>query len=230
MKIVKLFTVTVFCFLLLNFCAFAKTEKSYKIDIPDGFTTAYSDSDKTDISKIVGIKSEEAEKYFTDNNLLFLSVDEKNSFQIKLSETKDNFSAKTVNFSYLSDEKLLSLSENLFAKTDDKASSKVKLVQNGGMKFLKRNEAHKDSGGEYVVTQYVTVVNGKNYRLSVLAPGLSESDVADTIFKSLEIFDEESNVEASLIQKVLIISGIVIFSGVIIVTAITFFKKKKVDI
>ena len=140
MKTVKLITVTFFCFLLLTFCVFAESEKTYKINIPDGFTTAYKDSDKTDISKIIGIKSEETEKYFADNKLLFLSVDEKNSFQIKLSETKDNFSAKTVNFSYLSDEKLLSLSESLFVKTDDKASSKVKLVQNNGLKFLKRND------------------------------------------------------------------------------------------
>jgi len=170
---------------------------------------------------------EAVEDYFITNNLLLFAADSDNSTQIKLSSYKDSFSEKILNFAYLEDSRLLELASGLFSETGEQSKSKVSVVENNGLKLLKRSEAHIDSGGKYVATVYVTVVNGEKYTLSVMSEGDSETEITDTVLKSLRIHINEKSEEIPLYLNILIFGGIIISAVVAIASTIDLIKKEK---
>lgn len=196
--------------------ASAKSGEDYSITLPDEYITAYSDDDKSEVADAVGISADEANDYFQKHNLNFLSVSKDNTSQIKLSVLEDDFSKKIISFNNLDNEKILILANSLFTGSYEQVSKGVKIVENNGIKFLKYQENLSDNGGEYTVTQYVTVYNSKTYRLSVFVSGEEQSDLSDTVFNSFSL--KQNSDTLSPLVKIFIIVGIVIFAVIIVLS------------
>lgn len=194
---------------------FAQSDNEFQIEIPDGYITAFLADDKTEVANVIGITAKEVDDYFKNNYLEFLSVSEDNTSQIKLSVLADEFSSKIFSFNNLGDEQILKLANSLFTGSYEQVSDGAKIVRNNSVKFLKYEETLTDNGGEYTVTQYVTVYNGKTYRLSVFIGG-QEKNLSDTVFESLTF--NQLNEGLSPLTKIFIIVGIVIFAVIIVLS------------
>lgn len=197
-------------------CVFAKSADDYSITIPDEYTTAFLEDDKSKVADIVGISAEKVEDYFKKHGLKFLSVNKDNTSQVKLSVLEDEFSSKIVSFSNLDDDKILKLANSLFTGGYEQVSKGTKLVEKDGLKFLKFEEKLTDTGGEYIVTQYVTVYGGKTYRLSVFVTGEQQDGLTDKVFNSF-VLNQNTDALPPLV-KIFIIVGIVIFSVIIVLS------------
>jgi hypothetical protein len=95
--------------------------------------------------------------YVNENNITYLAINRDNTKQIKRSETVDAFSKKVVDFNVLADDEI----KNLANEISGFENSKGEVVTARGYKLLKSELKTKDSGGEYVLTQFVTVKNSK---------------------------------------------------------------------
>lgn len=196
--------------------ASAKSAEDFSITLPDEYITAFHDDNKSDIADAVGISADEVDDYFQKHNLKFLSVNKDNTSQIKLSVLEDDFSKKIISFNNLNNENILKLANSLFTGSYEQVSNGVKIVENNGIKFLKYKENLSDNGGEYTVTQYVTVYNSKTYRLSVFVTGEEQSDLSDTVFNSFSL--KQNSDALSPLVKIFIIVGIVIFAVIIVLS------------
>lgn len=198
------------------FCVFAQAVDDFSITLPDEYTSAFLDDDKSDVAEIVGISAEEVEDYFKKHGLKFLSVNKDNTSQIKLSVLEDEFSGKIISFNNLDNDKILKLANSLFTGEYEQVSEGTQIVEKDGLKFLKFKENLADNGGEYTVTQYVTVYGGKTYRLSVFVTGEQKDGFSDTVFKGF-VLKQNTDALPPLV-KVFIIVGIVIFSVIIVLS------------
>ena len=124
----------------------------YSITPSDNFTFAKQGDDLTKIAKKLNMTTDDLNKYFSDNKLIYLAVSDDVNSQIKISVTEDEFSKKVNDISLLDDNAL-----NNFAKS---LSSDSSIVTNNDRKFVLVNDTHKDSGGIYTVTQYISICDG----------------------------------------------------------------------
>lgn len=227
MRLFKIISSLIAVMLAVTLSVTAETYPEYTIESPSGFVAAGEHTDKSDLAEILRMTADAVDKYFLDNNIIYFAADSQNRTQIKLSKIMDSFSEKVINFSYLEDDALLKLSDKLFPELEEKSKTETTVLNNNSLKFLKRSEAHKDSGGNYVATVYVTVVNGEKYQLSVLCEGESEQEIADTVFKTLKIHVIENDKKLPVIYSILIACGIILSAAVAIISLINIIKTKK---
>lgn len=218
-KLISVFATFVLISVIISLSCFfvlAESGDDFSITLPDEYTTAFSDDDKSGVAELVGISAEEVDDYFEKHSLKFLSVNKDNTSQIKLSVLEDEFSSKIISFNNIDDDKILKLANSLFTGSYEQVSEGTQIVEKDGLKFLKFEENLADNGGEYTVTQYVTVYGSKAYRLSVFVTGEQEDDFSDTIFNGFVV---KPNTDAlPPLVKVFIIVGIVIFSIIIVLS------------
>ncbi|MCQ2478045.1 MAG: hypothetical protein MJ091_02345 [Clostridia bacterium] len=178
-----LFIFALIFMLLIPFTVSAK-EKEYEISFPAGFTVAYSPDGMKDAAKILGIDYKDAKDFFEKENLMFFALD-KSGVQARLCSYESEFSKTAVDISSLKDTQILSIADKL---TDAKNCETVK---KNGVKYIVITETLKDSGGNYVSTQYITVKNSKIYQLSFYSQGESKSLLAEDIFDTFVILSTE---------------------------------------
>ena len=74
-------------------------------------------------------------------------------------------------------------------------------------------EIHKDTGGVYTVTQYITICNNKTYYFVGYNDGKDTSDRVNSAFENFEVINRNTVPATNYTpQMVLIIAGIVVFS------------------
>lgn len=173
-----------------------------------------------ELSKIFNMTEAELENYCKQNNITFLAADKENARQIRKTEITDDFSKKIVSFSALDDSEILLLAGDISGFSDTKGE----VINKNGEKYLKTEVKTKDSGGEYLLTQYVTVENSVKTVLSFYTAKDVSTDYIEKVFSS------ESG-SKTLALKVIVALGIALFSafalailGLIIKD--TFFKKE----
>ena len=217
--LILLNTFTVVCF--------AKTENRPILNLPDEFYT-YTD-DKAQLSEILGLDEKNLDNYVSENNLIELGANEDNTKQIKYICYADNFSKKIGNISSLADDKI----EALIPDIVDVKDAKGKIIEKNGQKFIKCDFLSNDNGGEYVIAQYITVVNNKFHILNFLTAKAESTEYAERIFASFssDEFFEYTKTEKPKTNTMGILLSIILISIVavaIIVTVVIDFKKQKV--
>ena len=203
----------------------AKDYDGFLLDIPKEFTVVTEKDDLSEFSKKVGVSYEELENYFSDGKYKLLAVNEDNTTQIKLSCSEDEFSKKIINFDNFKDTDLVSLGASFLTLKDTDAEPDITVVENNSIKFIKIVEAHKDSGGTYTVTQYITVVDAKTYKLSFFLPIKADNQLEKEVFNSFSV--EKNNTFQFTLKHLFILLAIALFVTVIVLSCVNIFKSRK---
>lgn len=159
-----------------------------------------------EVSKVLGLKTQELDKYCTDNNVTYFAVNANNTKQVKRTEISDEFAQKVVDLSAWDDSKVLQLSSSLSGFE----GAKGEVINKGDYKFLKVELQSEDSGGDYVLTQYTTVKNKERIVLTFFTSPGEDYGYIDKVFA--EQFKETSD------YTPIIIIGIVLFGFAGLVT------------
>lgn len=173
-RFVLIFTLLIF---ILNPNIYAKSYLSVKAD--DDFLV-YGEK-TSDLAIVLGLEEAQLENYCKENNIYYLAADKNNHRQIKLTVNSTDFSQSVVNLSNLSDDKLISLSDQISGFEDTVGQ----VVNKNGQKFLKIEMLSSDSGGEYLLTQYITVADKNSITLSFLNNKSVNTDYVEETFESL---------------------------------------------
>ena len=216
----RILTVIIVLLTILNMTVSALGYE-YSITPSDNFTFAKQGDDLTQIAKKLNMTTDDLNKYFSDNKLIYLAVSDDVKSQIKISVTEDEFSKKVNDISLLDDNVL-----NNFAKS---LSSDSSIVTNNDRKFVLVNDTHKDSGGIYTVTQYITICDGKTFYFIGYNDGKDISKEMTSVFKTFTLNQQQSNSADNNVFSIVIIIGIVVFSMVAIIMVIGIIRLKIKD-
>lgn len=216
----RILTVIIVLLTILNMTVSALGYE-YSITPSDNFTFAKQGDDLTQIAKKLNMTTDDLNKYFSDNKLIYLAVSDDVKSQIKISVTEDEFSKKVNDISLLDDNVL-----NNFAKS---LSSDSSIVTNNDRKFVLVNDTHKDSGGIYTVTQYITICDGKTFYFIGYNDGKDISKEITSVFKTFTLNQQQSNSADNNVFSIVIIIGIVVFSMVAIIMVIGIIRLKIKD-
>lgn len=216
----RILTVIIVLLTILNMTVSALGYE-YSITPSDNFTFAKQGDDLTKIAKKLNMTTDDLNKYFSDNKLIYLAVSDDVKSQIKISVTEDEFSKKVNDISLLDDNVL-----NNFAKS---LSSDSSIVTNNDRKFVLVNDTHKDSGGIYTVTQYITICDGKTFYFIGYNDGKDISKEITSVFKTFTLNQQQSDSADNNVFSIVIIIGIVVFSMVAIIMVIGIIRLKIKD-
>lgn len=156
--------------------------------------------------------------YVNENNITYLAINRDNTKQIKRSEIVDAFSQKVVDFNVLADDKIKDLANEISGFEN----SKGEVVTIRGYKLLKSELKTSDSGGEYVLTQFVTVKNSKKIILSFYTASNADRAYVEDALK--EQFPKERNFKPIAIVGTVAFSLAVVTAVVLIIAE---FRKKE---
>ncbi len=186
------------------------------LQVGDDFLVYGKDNEK--MSQTLGMSETEIEQYCKTNNIVFLAVNSDNTKQIRKTEITDSFTQKIGNLSVMKNADILALQDSLCSV--DGVSGEI--IEKQEFKYLKVEAKTKDSGGEYVLTQYVTVKDGKKHTLSFYTANGENRDYTQKVFNS--------QFKDTGVLKVIVILSICLFAVlavVIIVLLIKDYKKEK---
>ena len=175
------------------------------IDAGDEFTVYGEDSGKT--AEILGMSEAELDGYVSQNNIVYLAVNDDNTKQIRLTVAATAFSESTGNLSLLSDSEI----EELIPDITGDSAVKGDIIENGTQKFVLSRVSSEDSGGGYTLARYFTVAGDNEYILSFYtSQGVSEDYIAEVFesFKSDDFYGENDKNPYSYI----VIGALVLFS------------------
>ena len=178
------------------------------------------------IAKIIGMEKNELLDFCIENKIVYIAVNNDNSKQIRITVKENEFSKKVVNLNSLSDEEI---SSYLLLDIIGNGALKGDVINHKGQKFIKTQMLLKDSGGDFIINEFITVADKKVYVLSFYTNKNTDIKYVEKTFETFESsnFVNENN---SLIWVVAI--GIVAFfaaSVFIIITLIRDIKIKKAD-
>ena len=216
----RILTVIIVLLTILNMTVSA-LDYEYSITPSDNFTFVKQGDDLTQIAKKLNMTTDDLNKYFSDNKLIYLAVSDDVKSQIKISVTEDEFSKKVNDISLLDDNAL-----NNFAKS---LSSDSSIVTNNDRKFVLVNDTHKDSGGIYTVTQYITICDGKTFYFIGYNDGKDISKEITSVFKTFTLNQQQSGSADNNVFSIVIIIGIVVFGLVAIIMVIGIIRLKIKD-
>ena len=149
----------------------------------DEFSVYGQDSGKAE--EILGMSEAELDGYVSQNNIVYLAVNEDNTKQIRLTVAATAFSESTGNLSLLSDSEI----EELIPDITGDSAIKGEITENDSQKFVLSRVSSEDSGGGYTLARYLKVAGDNEYILSFYtSQGVSE-DYIESVFESLDSDD-----------------------------------------
>ncbi len=164
----------VFC-LMLNLTVSAK--KVEMIDTLEPYGSFYIlGEDNKEIAEILGIS--EADLGSIDD--AFLAINKENTKQIRLTVSVTDFSNGIGNISNISNDKISALAPELSGVE----SAKGEIIEKNGQKFLKIQLRSVDSGGDYILTQYITVAAKQNFILSFYTDFNEDTEYIEKTFET----------------------------------------------
>mgnify|MGYP003291553725 CR=1 FL=1 len=201
----------------VNVSAMQKS-KEFDIKVPKDFTDVYYGNDVTEVAEILGIGNKELSKTLKDNNIIYFAVSPDKSTQIRVSCAEDDFAKKLGDINNLSQKE----TKNLFKSLKVGNNADFKTDKSNGRNYIRSCEVLKDSGGEYTVTQYITVLNGKSYYLTCYNNGSKTSKEVEKIFQGFSIEDTYKNL---IITRYVVAASIILFMLICVAMAVGIFKK-----
>ncbi len=227
LRLKRLFTLIITVSLLFStFSALAETDE-YTITAPKDFTVWQSGKSMEDISAVFGMTEKELENHCDKNNIVYVAADSTNSKQITLSVTENEFSKTAVSFSRLSDKDLKEIATDF---TDNSAAEIEIDTSADKNRFIKITETLADSGGQYTVTEYITVCSAKLYTLCISESGSEkQTALAKTVFNGYKIKDNAKPVTSgnNMLYTLLAVGGIAIFTALAVVLTYTVIRDIK---
>ncbi len=175
----KIFVVFCLVFMLFSFSVLAKEQNLVNgFEVKGEFYSYLQAPEK--VSQILGMTRKELDDYCKTNNIVLLSVDNQNKKQIRLTVSKTDFSGSIINLSKMTDNKIIELIPEITGLEGIKGT----VVLKNGQKFLKTELKSEDSGGEYLLTQYITVADKSNYVLSFYTHIDEDTEYIENNFES----------------------------------------------
>lgn len=190
---------------------------SFCVSAEDEFLV-YGEDSINSFSEILNMDAGDITEYCKQNNITYFAINRNNTKQIKRSEITDAFSQRIVDFSVLDDNEILNLTKEISGFEN----SKGQVVAVNGVKFLKTEVKTHDSGGEYVLTQFVTVKGAKKITLSFFTAGNTDRAYIEDALNSQ--FPKEKDFKPFIIGGTVVLSVAIL---VIIVLIIAEFRKKE---
>ncbi len=136
--------------------------------------------DNQKLCEALSMTDAEIANYCKENYITALAVNKDNTKQIREITRQTEFSKTVKNLAVLSDKEILDLTFQLCGIEN----AKGKVIEKDAYKYLKIEVKGKDSGGEYILTQYITVKNGKAVTLSFYTSNGEDTSYTDKIFNS----------------------------------------------
>ena len=209
-KIIKRLVIVLVVLLLAG--TLSVSAETVSLKLPDGFYDYSKEPSKT--AEILSMTETELSEYCAQKNVVLLAVDEENARQIRVTVGETGFSNSLVNLSELTDDKIKSLAPEISGFDGVKGE----VVSLGAQKFLKVNLHTQDDGGEYYLTQYITVAQRQNIILSFYTDTAVSTDYISDVFESFSskmfLGDEEQddkNDEQKTVNLLLVVVPIVLF-------------------
>lgn len=201
----RLLLLTILFIFLFSFSASAAN--GFEISAGNNFLVLNENASEKEISDAFGMEEQELKSYISANGIIYLAVNENNTKQIRLSSSKNSFSEEIENLSSLIDEDITALSAELMGEE----ATQTEIITKGAQKFLKASLSLSDSGGNYTLTKYVTVAQGKNYTLSFYTSKGENSEYIEEVFKTFTCDDflKESNTNQNKFLLLIIIASAV---------------------
>ena len=155
----------------------------FKLDMGDGYLYFREGDDLSRAEKITGTDKDELQKLFDEENLVMLALSEDNLRQIRVSRYTNDLSIKIGDLDLLDNGEVKKIRDELSDDLglggtlvgDDYTENTEAPVK----KYIIHRELFSDSGGDYNVTQYVTVVDGAFWHITTYGP--NHSDVPNVI-------------------------------------------------
>lgn len=189
----------------------------FEITTPKGFTSAKADEDKSKLAVIFSTTATELDRYFKENNILYIAANDGYSQQIFLTAQTSEFSKKTVSFSRLDKNNLSDIAKSLAGDS----------FENGGILKGKSNTPFiklklKDSD-EFEVYEYITVCSSKLYTLRISTNSGNADELYNLFFKTLSINDcaTVKNAAEQSAYTLIAAAGIAIFAAVAVILTFT---------
>lgn len=208
--------------LIFNITVFA--EESFNLKLKGEFYT-YEENPKK-VEEILKISQNDLKEIF-EKGTLYLAVNKKNTKQIRITQSQNNFTYSIVNISNLTDDKI----KALLPQITGIEGIKGEVINKDGQKFIKTVLRSTDSGGDYVLTEYITVADKKSYVLSFYTDIDENTDYIDETFDSFDskLFFSDEEGKVGLLNYVLPVLTVVfaVFAVVIGITLIFDMRKKR---
>jgi len=191
-----------FLFILLSLCCvFSCTvfaSDYFTINTGSEFFVYGEDNEK--VAKALNISVDEIKDY-CGKNVIYLAVNKKNSKQIRLTTGQNAFTYSVVNISNFSNDKISALIPQITEIEDIKGE----IVDKNGQKFIKTELRGVDSGGDYILTEYITVADKRSFVLSFYTDAKVKNDYIDEVFNTFECdyFENERGQNKSILEFVL---------------------------
>lgn len=211
---------------MFSFTASAKKMEIVKSIKPEGDFYIYGEQ-TDELAEALGMEKSALQEYLNQNGVVYLAVNKDNTKQIKVTSVTTDFSNSVINISGLSNDSITALIPDITGVED----AKGEVIDKDGQKFVKTQFKTKDSGGEYILTQYFTVANRMSIVLSFSTAATADTDYIEKTFESfsspLFITAEEEN--TSPIGFIVLVAAIIfgIACIVIIFTIIRDVRKEK---
>lgn len=200
-------------FLLVGVFPVTAAQSDYSITLPDGFVAAAYGDDLTKLASIFDMNAEGLQRYYDENKVLYLAADKKNTCQITLTCTENEFSQGAVSFSRLSQAELETIAADL---AGDSFTNHGIIEGKDGNSYIHLERKLTDSGGDYTVTEYLTVCSSNLFTLSISVSQTNSSDIKPaSVLAGLKINDKARPSESGngLMYTVLAAAGIAVFSA-----------------
>ena len=189
------------------------------IEIGDEFYLYGRDNKK--LAKALSMSESQVDDYYEANDLTLLATNADNTKQIREITTETEFSKTVKNLAVLENSEILKLTKELSGFDDVKG----KVVEKDTYKYLKIEVKSTDEGGEYYLTQYITVKNGKHIVLSFYTSGGKDRDYIEKIFNSQ--FKDVVALKTTVTVLMIICIAVTVVMAVLVVLEIIKIKKSK---
>ena len=181
-----------------------------------------------ELAKALGITEEQIAEY-RGKNVIYLAVNKDNSKQIRITIGQNAFTYSTVNISNFSNDKIAALVPQIVEIEDVKGE----IITKNGQKFIKTQLRSADSGGEYILTQYITVADKHSFVLSFYTDVNADRAYIEDVFKSFECdyFVNEKNERRENILEYVLPAFTIVFAVASVLVAASILidvRKRKV--
>lgn len=220
-KLVKRVIFSAFAVMLSS--SFALSVFAAQVNAGDSFYAFGEQTDK--VCEVLGMEESALQDYCKNNSITYFAVDKDNKRQIKLLCYETDFSNSIINISSMTSDNISVLIPEIVGIENAKGD----VITKGEQKFIKTVASTADSGGEYILTTYMTVANRKNYFLNFYTLKGEDTNYTDEIFENYaksEVFSGEKEQSFNL-QRILIFVGFVVFTAVFVFVAITVVRDLK---
>ncbi len=213
---------------LILCCVFSCTVwalEEFELKVGSEFFVYGEDDEK--LAEALDIPQDKIKEY-CGKNVVYLAANKDNSKQIRITTGQNAFTYSVVNISNFTDDKITALIPQITEIEDITGE----IINKNGQKFIKTQLRSNDSGGDYILTQFITVADKRSFVLSFYTDADKDDSYVEKIFETYNSihFLNQNKQEKSILEYVLpaltIVFGVV--SVIIGVSVIIDIRRKRI--